>query len=658
MKVKLKLLSVFAFIFAMVNLMPVFAVNAEVEIPEILADDEVSLVPADFMGFNELIVPIETDLSELVNTKKDELFNSLGSKESLNSILDGLFLSEDSFSQIIELTDVTIDDTVSPRVVTATYKTINVLAKNTITNISVDVQAPKVGNTIEGMETIPVITVPENANYKLGWTYYISGYPSELATYDKPFVGTIEKDEDYYIEIGLIPASEDYVFDINNFELTVNGKTDNYELCDYNFSGQLMFYVKLKSVDDVTKYTVDFNTNGGSSISSIEVEEGNKITEPTKPVRDGYTFIGWYTDAKLSNKFDFNSTIDSDTELYAKWEETKYTVTFNTNGGTNFENVQVKKGQSLGYLLPGYVEKEDYIFAGWYTDSDFKNEFSNNTTINSDITLYAKYDKDERIKITEINLTVAAPVAGEKVVVEEKQLEDEYGTWYENVPNIEPIVTENGEGYKNYYSTWVLGTCSEEDYDSCYIWFEDTFEEGKAYYASISLEAEEGYRFSKDVLDNVKINGEKPAEVFAVYDGVYTRFIAKVKATTSYEILNGANQTVNTNDILSFRANIEYSDFLATGKVYVDDVFVDASNYTSKEGSTIITFTDAFKNSLSTGKHTFKITVANGETGTDFTIVKYSINPNTGDSLTTIMTILVLSIIGLCGTVAYARKEN
>lgn len=72
---------------------------------------------------------------------------------------------------------------------------------------------------------------------------------------------------------------------------------------------------------DKTYYTVMFKTNGGTTIQDVRVEEGKTVSQPADPVKDGYTFAGWYADSKLNTEFDFNNAISADTTVYAKWEE-------------------------------------------------------------------------------------------------------------------------------------------------------------------------------------------------------------------------------------------------------------------------------------------------------------------------------------------------
>ena len=79
---------------------------------------------------------------------------------------------------------------------------------------------------------------------------------------------------------------------------------------------------------------------------------------------------------------------------------------------------------------------------------------------------------------------------------------------------------------------------------------------------------------------------------------------------------NGSWQKSGT-DGLSFTSNAAFADFI---KVQVDGKDLDASNYTVKEGSTIVTLNAAYLNTLSVGKHTLSIVSANGTATTEFTI--------------------------------------
>ncbi len=68
------------------------------------------------------------------------------------------------------------------------------------------------------------------------------------------------------------------------------------------------------------RYTVKFNTNGGSEINSQIIDEDETVTEPFEPIKNGYNFGGWYQDEALTTAWDFSMPVTGDMTLYAKWE--------------------------------------------------------------------------------------------------------------------------------------------------------------------------------------------------------------------------------------------------------------------------------------------------------------------------------------------------
>ena len=85
----------------------------------------------------------------------------------------------------------------------------------------------------------------------------------------------------------------------------------------------------------IPNYTVTFESNGGSSVSSQEIPQGGLVTEPADPEKTGYTFSGWYSDSGLLNLWNFSTeTVIADITIYAKWTPNIYTVTLDMQGGT------------------------------------------------------------------------------------------------------------------------------------------------------------------------------------------------------------------------------------------------------------------------------------------------------------------------------------
>ena len=70
-----------------------------------------------------------------------------------------------------------------------------------------------------------------------------------------------------------------------------------------------------------TRYTVSFETNGGSKVANQSVTRNSVMKEPTAPTKDGFDFAGWYTDKELKTKYDFSAKVTKSLTLYASWTE-------------------------------------------------------------------------------------------------------------------------------------------------------------------------------------------------------------------------------------------------------------------------------------------------------------------------------------------------
>lgn len=146
--------------------------------------------------------------------------------------------------------------------------------------------------------------------------------------------------------------------------------------------------------------TVTFDTNGGSHVSSQILLSGTTATEPKDPNQYARSFLGWYTDHEFKNKFNFETPITRSVTLYAKWS---YQVVFMDAEGNILATLGVDETENK-VAKPNDPTIKDGEFLGWYTDSNFSNEFNFETAITGDVTLYAKWlvkvclvDKDENV---------------------------------------------------------------------------------------------------------------------------------------------------------------------------------------------------------------------------------------------------------------------
>lgn len=153
-------------------------------------------------------------------------------------------------------------------------------------------------------------------------------------------------------------------------------------------------FITLQAKYTANTYKVDFNTNGGNTISSKDVTYNNQYGTLEVPKKEGYTFEGWYLDQELTKKVDSNTIVSksSNHTLYAKWNTKTIKVSFETNNGNIIESIEVTYNGTYGNLpVP---TKENYIFEGWYLEQEFINKIDSNTIVEtiSDHVLYAKYN--------------------------------------------------------------------------------------------------------------------------------------------------------------------------------------------------------------------------------------------------------------------------
>ena len=166
---------------------------------------------------------------------------------------------------------------------------------------------------------------------------------------------------------------------------------DEQNATAYDFNTPVTENITLTAKWNINKYTVTFNSYGGTPVPPVqEVEYGLTATKPADPTLKGYTFAFWYLgdDEQNATAYDFNTPVTENITLTAKWNINKYTVTFNSYGGT-----PVPPAQEVEYGLTATEPataptKTGYTFDGWYL-GDEKYDFS--AAVEQNITLTAKW---------------------------------------------------------------------------------------------------------------------------------------------------------------------------------------------------------------------------------------------------------------------------
>ena len=112
------------------------------------------------------------------------------------------------------------------------------------------------------------------------------------------------------------PKKDGYTF--GGWFTEPNGQGTQLQL-GYKMDADITVYAFWKVLDPNTKYTVTFETNGGSAVSTESVKAGETIAQPTDPTKADHTFVGWCSDSSLTKLVNFPYTVNANVTLYAKW---------------------------------------------------------------------------------------------------------------------------------------------------------------------------------------------------------------------------------------------------------------------------------------------------------------------------------------------------
>ena len=155
--------------------------------------------------------------------------------------------------------------------------------------------------------------------------------------------------------------------------------------------------------------TIKFESNGGTKYDDL-VFSAQKVELPI-PEREGFIFGGWYlTEGLTGDKVEDTILPTGDMTVYASWDAITGSVTFVSNGGTEYEKV-LTAGQKVKLPSP---TKQDEIFAGWYDNAELKGKAIEGDYLpEGDVTLYARwaikyqlitFEENEGYEVSDIKL--------------------------------------------------------------------------------------------------------------------------------------------------------------------------------------------------------------------------------------------------------------
>ncbi|MCL2797689.1 MAG: InlB B-repeat-containing protein [Firmicutes bacterium] len=200
--------------------------------------------------------------------------------------------------------------------------------------------------------------------------------------------------------------------------------------------------------EPATSFTVQFDSDGGSSVPNQTITSGGLATRPAdNPSKSGFVFDNWYSDSGKTVVFNFaTQTITVNSTIYAKWNPnpiivTEYTVQFSTDGGSPIANQTVTSG-GFATRPVNNPTKSGYTFDNWYSDANKTVLFNFATqSITADTTVYAKWNP-----IPIVNYTVQFNTDGGSSIPNQTIASGGFATRPANNP------TKSGYIFENWYS--------------------------------------------------------------------------------------------------------------------------------------------------------------------------------------------------------------
>ncbi len=246
--------------------------------------------------------------------------------------------------------------------------------------------------------------------------------------------------------------------------------------------------------DDVTLYagwltktvTITYVYNMEGMENTTVAVNRFEVATPEKPAdREDAKFAGWHTDTALKDAWDFTKTVDEDLTVYAKWDSKFVTVTYNY-GKEGMENTtaKVSKGEKVEEIIP--ADTEDAKFIGWYKNQSLTTPWDFNKTIDTNLTLYAKWE-NKYVNVTynfnhesfeNITVKIENGATAEEIVPDHIPPYHDFLGWHR---------------YEYGYSDWDFSTPITRDTTIYAVWDDHTGE-----YVHVTYVDPDGYNYYSD----------------------------------------------------------------------------------------------------------------------------------------------------------------
>lgn len=346
-------------------------------------------------------------------------------------------------------------------------------------------------------------------------------------------------------------------------------------------------------------YTVTFQSEGGSEVAS-QIRANTPAARPADPTKEGYTFIGWYNG---ESEWDFETPVTAVLTLTAKWQINRYTITFDTAGGSEVAPITQDYGTTI--TAPANPAKTGYTFAGW--------------------------DKTIPTTMPAGNMTITARWTENRVIViirpDDSKDEPDPGTIHQWGP-----WRSNGDGTHTRRCT--ASGCSDQQNGKCYGGAPNCTQRASCILCGAKYGKTDPTRHaSLEKLEAIAATAAANGRVECWHCTACDKYFADANGKTELTAENTVTEKVPPSIIqgsdarwkkgesstLTFRSNAALEDLI---EVLVDGAVLPSESYEKRngEGNIIVELRESYLEQLAEGEHTLAIRSASGDATTHFTV--------------------------------------
>lgn len=332
--------------------------------------------------------------------------------------------------------------------------------------------------------------------------------------------------------------------------------TTPFDFDTVTVTSRLTIYAGWELIITTFDVTFDLNYEGSSDPTVIHVNSGEKVVEPDEPIRPGYQFKFWSTQADAEYIFNFDNSITSDTPLYAMWEKI-YTLTYIFNV-EDMPSVDETYGDTELTIRPTDPTRSNFSFAGWFSDSALTIPFTHGALLSESTSIYAKWTRISYKVTFDLNYTGSTPIiinanVGADVPVPTSPSREGYAfdNWYTSATNQTDDTLYDFSAVTNdttiIYAGWkqLYTVTFDYHYESAPANTTQTIQEGEE--INVITPTREGYNFSGWYID---IDLETPYDYSAVTSSftLYAKWIDVTQTqdefTVTFDINDGTSDPI------------------------------------------------------------------------------------------------------------------